>query len=165
VSQYPYFHPTYITVLLTFCTYLAHVCRLSAPADSLHALALNKKASIRWQDCAPPISGYWPTSEANAGKWRSDVTAAALWGEVCATQVLPMGVGPFAFRYQGNRATPANILIALEKQLIALQLCRWQFLYNETLQQTSHPLLSKLVWKTTNLGIWLNLLIWINKHE
>jgi len=25
---------------------------------------------------------------------------------VCATQVLPMGVGPFAFRYQGNGATP-----------------------------------------------------------
>jgi len=39
---------------------------------------------------------------------------------------------------------PANILIPLERQLIALQLCRWQFLYNQTLQQTSHPLLSKL---------------------
>jgi len=26
-----------------------------------------KKASIRWQDSAPPISGYWPTSEPNAG--------------------------------------------------------------------------------------------------
>jgi len=27
----------------------------------------NKKASIRWQDSAPPMSGYWPTSEPNAG--------------------------------------------------------------------------------------------------
>jgi len=27
----------------------------------------NKKASIRWQDSAPPISGYSPTSEPNAG--------------------------------------------------------------------------------------------------
>jgi len=27
----------------------------------------NKKASIRWQDSAPPVSGYWPTSEPNAG--------------------------------------------------------------------------------------------------
>jgi len=35
-------------------------------------------------------------------------------------------------------------LIPLERQLIALQLCRWQFLYNETLQQTFRPLLSKL---------------------
>jgi len=39
---------------------------------------------------------------------------------------------------------PANILIPLERQLIALQLCRWKFLYNETLQQTFRPLLSKL---------------------
>ena len=38
----------------------------------------------------------------------------------------------------------ANILIPLERQLIALQLCRWQLLYNETLQQTFCPLLSKL---------------------
>jgi len=30
---------------------------------------------------------------------------------------------------------PANISIPLERQLIALQLCRWEFLYNETLQQ------------------------------
>jgi len=27
----------------------------------------NKKASIRWQDSAPAISGYWSTSEPNAG--------------------------------------------------------------------------------------------------
>jgi len=27
----------------------------------------DKKGSIRWQDSAPPISGYWPTSEPNAG--------------------------------------------------------------------------------------------------
>ena len=38
---------------------------------------------------------------------------------------------------------PANILIPLERQLNALQLCRWTFLYNETLQQTFPPLLSK----------------------
>jgi len=120
-----------------------------------------------------------------------------------------MRVGPFAFRYQGNGATPcqyidttrkatalqlcnwtsfsiscgwgatrqnmsklaafrrgrsfgakisggrghppANILIPLERQLTALQLCRWHFLYNETLQQTFRPVLSKLS-KTTNLG-------------
>jgi len=59
-------------------------------------------------------------------------------------QVLPMRVGPFAFGYQGNKATPANILIPPERQLIALELCRWEFLYNETLQQTFRPLLSKL---------------------
>jgi len=62
----------------------------------------------------------------------------------CATHVLPMGVSPFAIRYQGNGAIPANILMPLERQLIALQLCRREFLYNETLQQTSPPLLSKM---------------------
>ena len=47
-----------------------------------------------------------------------------------------MGVGPFAFTYQGNGATPCQCIDTTERQLIALQLCRWQFLYNETLQQT-----------------------------
>ena len=44
----------------------------------------------------------------------------------------------------GRGRPPANILIPLEWQLIALQLCRWQFLFNETLQETFRPLLSKL---------------------
>jgi len=39
-----------------------------------------------------------------------------------------MGVGPFAFRYQGNGATSANKVILLDRQLIALQPCRLQFL-------------------------------------
>jgi len=42
---------------------------------------------------------------------------------VSVTDMLPMG-GPFAFRYQGNGATPANVLMPLERQLLALQLCR-----------------------------------------
>ena len=77
----------------------------------------NKKASIRWQDSAPPISGYWPTSEPNAGWWRNDVTAATLWSEVCATQVLPMQVGPFAFRYQGNGANPCQYIDTTRKAI------------------------------------------------
>jgi len=40
--------------------------------------------------------------------------------------------------------------------LIALQLCRWQFSYSETLHQTFCPLLSKLSERRQilNLGIW-----------
>ena len=64
------------------------------------------------------------------------------------------GSVPLRSDIKGTEPPPANILIPLERQLIALQLCRWQLLYNETLQQTSRILLSKLVWKTTNLGIW-----------
>jgi len=33
-----------------------------------------------------------------------------------------MWVGPFAFRYQGNGATPANILIPLERQCVIASL-------------------------------------------
>jgi len=42
---------------------------------------------------------------------------------------------------KGMELPPANLLIPLERQLTALQLCRWEFLYNETLQQTIRPLL------------------------
>ena len=45
---------------------------------------------------------------------------------------------------KGTELPPANILIPLKRQLIVLQLCHWQFLYNETLHQTFCPLLSKL---------------------
>jgi len=46
-----------------WCT--AHIPRNDL---SLHIPILtDNKASIRWQDSAPPISDYWPTSEPNAG--------------------------------------------------------------------------------------------------
>jgi len=54
------------------------------------------------------------------------------------------GSVPFRSDIKGTELPPANILIPLERQLIALQLCHWQFLYNETVQQTFRPLLSKL---------------------
>ena len=68
-----------------------------------------------------------------------------LQGKICQNS-LPSGGGGsvWAKISVGRGRPPANILIPLERQLIALQLCRWQFLYNETLQQTSRPLLSKL---------------------
>jgi len=40
---------------------------------------------------------------------------------------------------KGTELPQANILIPLERQLIALQLCCCEFLYNETLQQTFRP--------------------------
>jgi len=43
---------------------------------------------------------------------------------------------PLRSDIKGTELLPANILIALERQLTALQLCRWQLLYDETLQQT-----------------------------
>jgi len=35
----------------------------------------------------------------------------------CATQVLPMPVGPFAFRYQGNTATPSQYVDTTRKAI------------------------------------------------
>jgi len=35
----------------------------------------------------------------------------------CATQVLPMRVGPFAFRYQGNGATPCQYVDTTRKAI------------------------------------------------
>jgi len=59
--------------------------------------------------------------------------------------VLQIGVSPFALRHiKETELPPANVLIALERQLTVLQLCLRHFLYNETLQQISRPLLSKL---------------------
>ena len=54
------------------------------------------------------------------------------------------GSVPLRSDIKGTELPPANILIPVERQLIALQLCCWQFLYNETLQQTFRHLLSKL---------------------
>jgi len=51
---------------------------------------------------------------------------------------------PLRSDIKGTELPLANILIPLERQLIALQLCSWEFLYNKTLQQTFRPLLSKL---------------------
>ena len=47
------------------------------------------------------------------------------------TCCLQEGVGHLEPRSQGKGSSPANILIPLERQLNALQCCRWQFLYNE----------------------------------
>ena len=54
------------------------------------------------------------------------------------------GSVPWRSDMKGTELSPANILTPLERQLIALQFCRSEFLYNETVQQTFRPLLSKL---------------------
>ena len=52
-----------------------------------------------------------------------DNTTADRWSchlpnrNVCATHVLPMGVGPYAFRYQGNGATPCLYIDTTRKAI------------------------------------------------
>ena len=68
------------------------------------------------------------------------LTVEALQGTTGQNSLLSGGGRSLGAKISGERVCPncppANILIPLERQLIALQLCRWHFLYNETLQQT-----------------------------
>ena len=54
------------------------------------------------------------------------------------------GSVPLRSDIKGTELPPTSIVIPLERQLIALQQCGWEFLYNEILQQTFRPVLSKL---------------------
>jgi len=67
-----------------------------------------------------------------------------LAGRTARRHVLPMGVGPFAFRYQGNGATPRQYIDITRKAIDWATTLPLSFLYNETLQQTFRHLLSKL---------------------
>jgi len=72
------------------------------------------------------------------------LTIEALQGKMFQNS-LPSGGGrSLAAKISGERVVPINILTPFERQLIALQFCCRHFLYNETLQQTFRPLLSKL---------------------
>ena len=73
------------------------------------------------------------------------LTVEALQGKMCQNSLLSGGGRSLGAKISWGRGRPpANILIPLERQLIRLQFCCWEFLYNETLQQTFRPLLSKL---------------------
>jgi len=74
------------------------------------------------------------------------------WGEVCATQVLPMGVGPFAFRYQGNGATPCQDIDTTRNAIdCATTLPLTVFIqWNFTADFSSF--IVEIVSKTTNVG-------------
>jgi len=67
-------YATYMYICRKYVIYVVYamyinICELCMTTmDNIHAQRIsNKKASIRWQDSALPISGYWPTSEPNTG--------------------------------------------------------------------------------------------------
>jgi len=79
------------------------LCRSLCQQEGQHPLTGQRAANFRL------LANHWAERRL-VTQWRHGycVTAAALWGEVCAKQVLPMPVSPFAFRYQGNGATPCQ---------------------------------------------------------
>jgi len=100
-----------------------------------HPLAGQRAANLRL------LANHWPERKL-VTQWRHGWRA--MRQSVCNAGASNGGRSLCVQISRERSYPPANILIPPERQLIALQLCRWQFLYNETLQQTSRPLLSKL---------------------
>jgi len=88
-------------------------------ADILHLKTRRPASADRTACCQFRATGQ-PVSRMQA----SDATTSRLprYEAKC------VWVGPFAFRYQGMELPTASILIPLERQLIALQLCHWHFI-------------------------------------
>jgi len=64
--------------------------------------------------------------------------------------VLPMGVGPFAFRYQGNWATPTIYWYHSKGNWLRYNLAAYSFIqWNFAADFLSF--IVKIVWKSTNL--------------
>jgi len=81
------------------------------------------------------ISYSWGATRQNVSKLAAFRRGGSLWVKISG----------------GRGRSPANTLIPLERQLIALQLCRWQFLYNETFSR----FLVLYCWNLyKRLGIW-----------
>jgi len=65
-----------------------------------------------------------------------------------------MGVGHFAFRYQGNGATPCQYIDTSRKPIdCAITLLLTVIIYWNSAADFS-SFIVEIVWKTTNLGIW-----------
>jgi len=62
-----------------------------------------------------------PVSRTQASDAITSLLSGSIWlpryEAVCATHVLPMGVGPLAFRYQGNGATPCQYIDTTRKAI------------------------------------------------
>jgi len=99
---------------------------------------------------------FQATGQPVSGTQASDVMTSRLprYEAKCVQRrCFQCGSVPLRSDIKRTELPPANILIPLERQLIALQLCRWEFLYNETSADFSTCIV-EIVQKTTNLGIY-----------
>jgi len=138
-----------LVVSNNFFSYLTQFTRYRAESiydqEGQHPLTEQRAANFRL------LANHWAERRL-VTQWRHGCRAIYLsiylsiyYEAKCVQQrCFQLGSVPLRSDIKGTKLPPANILIPLERQLIALQLCRWQFLYNETLQQTFHPLLPKL---------------------
>jgi len=71
------------------------------------------------------ISGYWPTSESNADYSDAMTSRLPHYDAKCVQRkCFQWGSVPLRSDIKGTELPPANILIPLERQFIALKLCR-----------------------------------------
>jgi len=107
-------------------------CKTRRPASSDRSARRQFQATgqpVSWMQASDAMTSLLPSYEAKC---------------VQHMMVLPMRVGPFAFKYQGNGATPCQYLDTTQKAIDCATTLPREFLCNETLQQTFRPVLSKL---------------------
>jgi len=104
--------------ILQHVTLMPNVYQVSHSIDH----CVNKKASIRWQDSAPPISGYWPTVSRTQASDAMTSRLPRYEAKCVQRRCFQCGSVPLRSDIKGTERPPANILIPLERQLIALQL-------------------------------------------
>jgi len=71
---------------------------------------------------------------------------------VCATQVLPMRSGPFAFRYQGNGATPCQYIDTTRKAIDCAKTLQLPIFIKLNFAADFSSCIVEIVQKMTNLG-------------
>ena len=120
--------------------YLQHQSRINKKTASA-----DRTARRQFQATGQPVSWTQASDTMN-------VMAAALWCEVCATQLVPMRVGPFAFRYQGNGATPCQYIDTTRKAIDCAYNFATESFYIIKLCSRLFVLYVEIVQKMTNLG-------------
>ena len=117
------------------CRLLVLYCR-NCPKDAKfrYVIAILRKLGAAWtlvdgsleSSCRVLVKSNWTSFSISYG-WGA--TRQNVWKLAAFRWCRSLGA-----KISGGRVhPPANILIPLERQLIALQLCCWQFLYNQTL--------------------------------
>ena len=113
------------------------VCRLIITIITRRPASADRTARRQFQATGQPVSRTQASDAMTSRLPRYE-------GKCVQRRCFQCGSVPLRSDIKWMERPRANILIPLERQLIVLQLCCWQFLYNETLQVTFHPLLSKL---------------------
>jgi len=93
------------------CFFASHLLTIPSIVRTRRPASADRTARRQFQATGQPVSR---TQASHPMTSRLSRYEAKL---VCATQVLPMRVGPFAIRYQGNGATPCQYIDTTRKAI------------------------------------------------